>query len=633
MKKYFLWWYPAVFCLLMSLTLSGQSTFSTGFRYQAMLRDAASQGIVNQEVTLKISIKSNNEAHEGYYSEIQKVLTDQNGRFELMIGKGEQKNGVLTALPWASEQLWLQIEMAQKETNQFDLVSKSPLLAVPYAMHAATTSALYDPSILDDDQPIEKSGFQSIYWTTSGNLATNPNVHFVGTKDNANLVFKTNNKAFLTLTTLGKLELISEVAAGPDHDKSFYPVVVEGANNTQGVWVEINGSRSKSNNFVTFADDIGVQGRIEGQTLSELEASDSYATMVAVTTLNAAALVGKIAEISLKIAGETASGVLASVICGVSLGTIACSDVPALVIGAVASGVKLDVWVVELASYLTATGTSFDRIRSAVGVSYSSGAGDYAEWLLRNKGERDMVYGEIVGVNGGVASLNTAHSSRNMVVSAFPAFLGKTPAPGSEDKFEKIAFMGQVPVRVMGKVKAGDYILPSGNNDGFGIAVNPDALSIADYAKIVGVAWESAENNLPFNLINAGVGIKSNALAGKVDEIERKLDQALTLLGEKDVLDATSVTEDPALALTGTASTPTSVFQNNIMDDAAFDRNVDLNAALIKKLFAGTAARLKGKGYDLSHPVLAQMFNDPVNTLKRMHRNPNEFLQQAMVNR
>lgn len=624
MKKN-IFWYSAGIFLLLSLSLSGQSSsFMPGFRYQAMLRNAQSLALGNTLVRLKVSIQGDDATGETYYTEFHEVLTDSRGLFELTIGKGSSSSGILADLPWSKEQLWVQLEMAQEGVADFVLVNKSPLMAVPYALHAANAAALYDPSAIENDETLEKN--QSIYWLTAGNSGTNPNVHYVGTRDNTNLVFKTNGKPYVTLTPNGKLQVLSDVPAGPDNTKSSYPVVVEGTHNTQGVWVEINGSRSKANNFVTFADDNGIQGRIEGQTLTELENSDSYKTQVEVTSLNAVALAGKLVELSVKIAAESASAGAAAVICGLTFGIVACSDVPANAAGAVASGVKFTAWVVELTSYLTATGTSFDRIRSKVGVSYSSGSGDYAEYLLRNPQERNLVYGEIVGVNGGVVSLNTAQSSRNMVVSQYPAFLGKTPAEGTEHKYEKIAFLGQVPVRVVGKVRSGDYILPSGKNDGMGIAIHPEDLPARDYAKIVGTAWESIHNELPFNLVKVGVGIKSNLLAAKVDALEQKVDNIMAYLEGKDPLFTNRSTPSGTLRSAPQNTEPTSQYS-----ETELLQQLEQHATFITEFYAGMEVKLKAEGYPITdNPAMAELFRDPVNTLKKIQRNPHEFVQHAL---
>jgi hypothetical protein len=55
-----------------------------------------------------------------------------------------------------------------------------------------------------------------------------------------------------------------------------------------------------------------------------------------------------------------------------------------------------------------------------------------------------------------------------------------------------VAFLGQVQVRVRGPVAAGDLIVPSGLEDGTGLAVAPEAITAEQFAQAVGQAWESS---------------------------------------------------------------------------------------------------------------------------------------------
>ena len=84
--------------------------------------------------------------------------------------------------------------------------------------------------------------------------------------------------------------------------------------------------------------------------------------------------------------------------------------------------------------------------------------------------------------------------------------------------------MGQVPVKVHGLVKEGDYILPSGDNDGFGIAVSPENLKLDQYQKIVGIAW-SASNTIQSNYVKVAVGLNANDVARYSMKFEKKIEE------------------------------------------------------------------------------------------------------------
>ena len=141
--------------------------------------------------------------------------------------------------------------------------------------------------------------------------------------------------------------------------------------------------------------------------------------------------------------------------------------------------------------------------------SLTGGGGDYAEWLPRLRVEEKIEKGDIVGVTGGKVTKVIEDAHHIMVLTSRPIVLGNAPDKGEEHLYEKVAFLGQAPVKVRGIVKAGDFIMPSGLNDGVGIAISPDEMKPMHYAQIVGQAWESSEET-GVRLVNTLVGLKSN---------------------------------------------------------------------------------------------------------------------------
>jgi hypothetical protein len=154
------------------------------------------------------------------------------------------------------------------------------------------------------------------------------------------------------------------------------------------------------------------------------------------------------------------------------------------------------------------------------------------------------VASDIVGIKDGKISKNTTDADQCMVISMKPIVLGNTPEQGKEKEYEKVAFMGQVPVKVLGKVELGDYIIPSGKNNGLGIARKPKDLSPFEYRKIVGVAWSAGNSPSGINVINVAVGLNHNSTAQVIEEqskkiviIEKELDDAQTeIKGINDAL-------------------------------------------------------------------------------------------------
>jgi hypothetical protein len=86
------------------------------------------------------------------------------------------------------------------------------------------------------------------------------------------------------------------------------------------------------------------------------------------------------------------------------------------------------------------------------------------------------------------------------------------PPKGTESRYAMIAFLGQVPIKVRGQVGAGDYIIPSGAEDGTGIAVPSQSLAPEQFSAVVGQAWESSDDS-GVKKINCLVGISSGSQA------------------------------------------------------------------------------------------------------------------------
>ena len=143
------------------------------------------------------------------------------------------------------------------------------------------------------------------------------------------------------------------------------------------------------------------------------------------------------------------------------------------------------------------------------GIVYGSKGADYAEWLEKENPSDTFVYGEVVGVKGGKISKNTVDADQVMSISMNPIVLGNMPSELESGKYEKVGFLGQVPVLVVGTVDIGDYVVASGNNDGYAIAKSANEIKVDDLKNIIGRAWEGSKNQARA-MINVSVGLKTN---------------------------------------------------------------------------------------------------------------------------
>jgi hypothetical protein len=155
-----------------------------------------------------------------------------------------------------------------------------------------------------------------------------------------------------------------------------------------------------------------------------------------------------------------------------------------------------------------------------IGVAYESGNGDYAEWLERENVNEHIGPGDVVGVRGGKISKNIEGAEQVMVVSHKPIVLGNMPDAADRPLGNDVAFMGQVPVKVMGPVETGDFIVAKGSIRGYAVAIHPNDMTPADFTRAVGRSWDNAPNAGP-KMANTVIGVHN----GEWAKIVRKLEQ------------------------------------------------------------------------------------------------------------
>ena len=156
-----------------------------------------------------------------------------------------------------------------------------------------------------------------------------------------------------------------------------------------------------------------------------------------------------------------------------------------------------------------------------LGVSYASGHGDYAEWLEREDHSEYLTAGDIVAVKGAKITKELKGLEQIMVVSHKPIVLGNIPEEGKSHLGNNVAFMGQVPVKVIGPVSSGDYIVAHKEISGYGKAINPKEMIAENYRFAVGRSWDSNPNDGP-KLVNTVIGVHNGDWVNILKKLESK---------------------------------------------------------------------------------------------------------------
>jgi len=466
-----------------------------GVSYQALVIDikkASGMGdqynyLPNKEMIVRLTI-FNVEGNIDYQEE-HVTQSNESGIINLVIGKGiptsqspiVDRTIAFREISWEGKDKKLKVELSMdKSLNAFYEVQEQDLHFVAYAYHrnitAAGTMDIEGVSNLNHDLFVNNESAT----TLSGTLDV-----VKETDLNGNLTV--NAESFFN-----KEVQIDASVSGDYTDVEAYPLSIENAQD--GMAIKINGNRSGENSFITFFDGEGVHGQIAGQTNSEVAQDPEF---IYTNVMSAAQIVAQAINIGIAVAGL----------------------VPTFGI----SGIKLAIEIVGM-GFLVADVIAYNVFAfQNVGVTYSSGSGDYAEWLPLIDSTEQIKFGEVVGVYGGKISKNTVGAEQLLIVSKSPILLGNTPQRDEQlENGKSTAFMGQVPVWVVGKVNQGDYLLAYESGSGLAVAVSPKNLTVDMASRIIGKAWESNESETR-KLVMVVVGLQTSEWFGFLKENENKL--------------------------------------------------------------------------------------------------------------
>ena len=401
-----------------------------------------------------------------------------------------------------------------------------------------------------------------------------------------------------------------------------YPLRVEGGKH--GIAIKVNSIiPSRNNNFISFmAGDGAILGRVEGMygisgnitswimgvlspsptpSLGDIPDDVDYSQQPASMEFEGLDLTSNIAVDGYSLAVDfTKSVIVFGVNCiGAIAGAAAFGDIDDVVwsgVDVIAETINVGMWVIFE--------TNFN------GVAFESGGADYAEWLEKKNEKEMLTFGDVVGVKGGVISKEFKRAEKYMVVTNNPTVIGAMPDKEKESKYEMVAFMGQVLVKVIGKVKKGDYILPSGNEDGMAIAVSPNNMAVGDYSRIIGTAWGESKGKELFSLVNTAVGINSNDMAGVIENMQSMLNQMQIALN-----DVNPNYEPQLYTLSGTSNysanqfTTSQPIPNIIAQKSGAFEYENLDDALLK---IKEYAAINNPNLNLGQfPYLEEMFENP----------------------
>jgi len=133
---------------LFSINSYGQSP--EGFNYQCIVRDNSGHSLTNQTISVRFNILQGSITGSSVYSEIHTTNTNGYGLVTLLIGSGTTTDD-LALIDWSSGPYYIKVEVDPNAGTNYDDVSTTQMMSVPYALHSKTAESVINDQVDDAD--------------------------------------------------------------------------------------------------------------------------------------------------------------------------------------------------------------------------------------------------------------------------------------------------------------------------------------------------------------------------------------------------------------------------------------------------------------------------------------------------
>lgn len=128
--------------LLLGLLTTVWSQSPEKMNYQAIIYNLNSELIIEQTIGMRISILEGSMSGLTVYVETQNPQTNSNGLISIEIGAGVIISGSFENIAWSGGSYFLKTEIDPGGGSNYTIIGVSPMLSVPYALHAKTASSI-----------------------------------------------------------------------------------------------------------------------------------------------------------------------------------------------------------------------------------------------------------------------------------------------------------------------------------------------------------------------------------------------------------------------------------------------------------------------------------------------------------
>lgn len=126
----------AMLCFAVLLSIATQAQVPALTNYQAVVRNAAGQPVINQAVNARFVIHDGSAAGTEVYVETQTFTTNGFGLITHQIGNGTVETGSFASVEWYDGSKWLEVLIDPAGGTSYTSYGSDQLTSVPYAQYA-----------------------------------------------------------------------------------------------------------------------------------------------------------------------------------------------------------------------------------------------------------------------------------------------------------------------------------------------------------------------------------------------------------------------------------------------------------------------------------------------------------------
>lgn len=139
-----------ILCMWLMATCLVQAQMPQAISYQAVARDAQGKVVAGKSVGIQVEILKGSPSGTVVFSETHKPTSSKTGTVNLLIGQGTSKTGTFSSIDWGTGTYYLQLSMDLNGGSNYEKVSTTQMLPVPYALYAAKAGSVTNESSTDN---------------------------------------------------------------------------------------------------------------------------------------------------------------------------------------------------------------------------------------------------------------------------------------------------------------------------------------------------------------------------------------------------------------------------------------------------------------------------------------------------